>query len=200
MSNLTDLIKDGKGTDFQQWALRCARSMGQLASQIAGLEKLSADEALKQAQEENSMAVASLRTQLAHREEYKNRLATMMCKVLHMGAPSVQHEALKAFMKQQIEIELQALNDNGFLEERLYLFEQKQIRGAAAGEEWRAAKLATLKAEVGDWFKQIEGGVEPALWTKDWLNMLLNSLSQDVPGGETDATPEKPQLISGRSD
>jgi hypothetical protein len=190
-------VQSGKVTEFNEFAIRCARAFGALIMMrddpqdapipekfepsdyhANALTKLNAerfalvamsDEAAdKAAATEYEKAVASRAESIARRAADKERYETMLAKVRAWTPPSADHVNMKEFMEKQ-------LTESIDFDCRGYSYPEPV---KLTGESWRAERLASVKRDIEYHTEKDAEEIKRANERTEWVRLLRESLTQ----------------------
>lgn len=194
-------VQSGKITEFNDFALTCARAFGALidmrdeplgaklpvkinphtdynekaldaaTKRLSKLRAMTEAQAMREAQKSHAAALDAHNKYAAERRQHRGRYEAMLAKVREWRPPSADHVGLKTFMKEQLQESIKF--DCGY--------ETSKPPEAVPGPEWLAAEIARAERDVEYHTKQIAEEVERANGRNEWLKKLRQSLNSNAP-------------------
>lgn len=197
----TGYTKDiGKGISFKKYAMTCARAFGALITmrdepfdaeipeefkpspyhleqientnhQLDQIEAMTSAACNAAARKDYEEAVASHEKGLTKRKQLLRNYELMLAQARRWQPPSPQHQELKKFMIDQIEKSIEF--DCGNMDQ--YYLRNKPV--LQTGEEWREARLASLRQDLEYHTEGYQKEVERCKERSEWIQQLRGSLS-----------------------
>jgi hypothetical protein len=193
-------VCDGKVTDFKEFAMRCARNFGALImmrddamdapipefkpseyerealenakAELLKVQGMTDDECTAAALGEYREALGAHQKVEAERLAVRGRLLAMRSKVADWRPPTTDHQGLKDFMIEQLDM---TIGSDG-APSTYYLDKAKKL----SGQDWRAKELASNQRRVVYYTDEYAKEVERTNGRNRWVKELRISLANQV--------------------
>lgn len=196
----TDGVQSGKITEFNEYAMLCARAFGatilmrddpldaeipefepstfyrdnldKAKKELAAFESMTSDERRNMHEQEHAENVATAEKYIAERNVQRHRYEAMLEKAKAFTPPTAKHEGLAKFMVEQLRESIESDCDGDY-------WENEKVK--TPFDEWETQRLESLRKNIGRYAEEWQKEQTRTEGRNRWVRELRKALE----AGET---------------
>ncbi|TWT30519.1 hypothetical protein KOR42_54580 [Thalassoglobus neptunius] len=191
----TDGVQSGKITEFNEYAILCARAFGatimmrddpldaeipefepstfyrdkleQATKELAEFESMTSEQRRTMHEQEHAEKVATAETYISERNEQRQRYEAMLEKAKAFTPPTAEHEGLAKFMVEQLEQSIEHDCGSDY-------WENEKVK--TPFDEWEKQRLESLRDKIGRYAGEWQGEQTRTEGRNRWVRELRKEL------------------------